>query len=117
MPTLSYNKSVQKHRKEVFNMQATFTRKKGTTKDGRAYNFIVGRSIPGNIEFTISKKAFPALPEEVKKLLEALPDGGLTAAVLPDYFFLYTPEDEEERKYPRCYLCLDKEVYDEAKLS
>ena len=53
-------------------MQATFTRKKGTTKDGRDYDFISGRTIPDNLEFTISKKAFPELPEEVKKLLEEL---------------------------------------------
>ena len=65
-----YNKSVQRHRKEVFMMQATFTRKKGTTKDGRDYDFISGRTIPDNTEFTISKSAAPRLPEKVKKLLE-----------------------------------------------
>ena len=89
-------------------MQATFTRKKGTTKDGRDYDFISGRTIPENTEFTISKKAFPELPEEVKKLLEELPAGGLAAVNLPEDFYIFTPEDEEGKKYPRRYLCKKK---------
>ena len=89
-------------------MQATFTRKKGTTKDGRDYDFISGRTIPDNLEFTISKKAFLELPEEVKKLLDGLPAGGLAAAILPEDFYIFTPEDEEDKKYPRRYLCKKK---------
>ena len=95
-------------------MQATFTRKKGTTKDGRAYDFISGRTIPGNTEFTISKNAFSKIPKEVKKLLEELPAGGLAAANLPEYFYIFTPEDEEGKKYPRRYLCFDSDAYDKA---
>ena len=91
-------------------MQATFTRKKGTTKDGRDYDFISGRTIPDNTEFTISKKAYPELPEEVKKLLEELPAGGLAAVNLPEDFYIFTPEDEEGKKYPRRYLCKKKAV-------
>ena len=89
-------------------MQATFTRKKGTTKDGREYDFIVGRTIPENTEFTISKKAFPELPEEVKELLEELQDGRLAVADLPEDFYIFAPEDEEGKKYPRRYLCKKK---------
>lgn len=89
-------------------MQATFTRKKGTTKDGRDYDFIAGRTIPDNTEFTISKKAFPELPKDVKELLDDLPDGCLVAAVLPEDFYIFTPEDEEGKKYPRRYLCKKK---------
>lgn len=94
-------------------MQATFTRKKGTTKDGHDYDFIVGHTIPENTEFTISKSAMPHLPEEVKKLLDALPAGGLAAATLSEDFYIFTPEDEKEKKYPRRYLCVDFEaLYD-----
>ena len=89
-------------------MQTVFTRKKGTTKDGRGYDLISGRTIPDNVEFTLSKKAFPEIPKEVKKLLEELPDGGLLAADLPDDFYIFTPEDEEGKKYPRRYLCKKK---------
>ena len=91
-------------------MQVTFTRKKGTTKDGRDYDFISGRTIPGNEEFTISKKAFPELPEYVKKLLDELPAGALSAAAIPEDFYIFTPEDEEGKKYPRRYLCKKKET-------
>ena len=90
-------------------MQATFTRKKGTTKDGREYNFIVGRTIPKNTEFTISKKAYPELPEDTRILLDNLPDGCLASANLPEDFYIFTPEDEEDKKYPRRYLCKKKE--------
>ena len=103
-----YNKIVQSHRNEVFIMEGTFTRKKGTTKDGRDYDFISGLTIPGNTEFTISKKAFHEIPEEVKKLLEELPPGGLAAANLPEDFYIFTPEDEKGKKYPRRYLCKKK---------
>ena len=89
-------------------MQATFTRKKGTTKDGRDYDFIIGRTIPENTEFTISKKAYPELPEGTRILLDNLPDGGLAAAILPEDFYIFTPEDEEGKKYPRRYLCKKK---------
>lgn len=95
-------------------MQATFTRKKGTTKDGRDYDFIVGRAVPANVEFTIAKSAEPHLPENVKKLLAALPAGGLAVADIPEYFFLFTPKDEEGKKYPRNYLCFDSDSYDKA---
>ena len=89
-------------------MQAVFTRKKGTTKDGRDYDFILGRSVTDNTEFTISKKAFPELPEEVKELLDELQDGRLAVTDLPDDFYIFTPEDEEGKKYPRRYLCKKK---------
>ena len=89
-------------------MKAVFTRKKGTAKDGREYDFISGRTIPENTEFTISKKAFPEIPEEVKKLLEELQAGDLLAADLPEDFYIFTPEDEEGKKYPRRYLCKKK---------
>ena len=91
-------------------MQIVFTRKKGTTKDGREYDFISGRTIPENTEFTISKKAFQEIPEEVKKLLEELQAGCLLAADLPEDFYIFTPEDEEGKKYPRRYLCKKKAV-------
>ena len=91
-------------------MQATFTRKKGTTKDGRNYDFIAGRTIPENVEFTISIKAYPELPEATRILLDNLPDGGLAAAILPEDFYIFTPEDEKCKKYPRRYLCKKKEV-------
>ena len=89
-------------------MQATFTRKKGTTKDGRDYDFIIGRTIPENTEFTISKKAYPELPEGTRILLDNLPAGGLAASILPEDFYIFTPEDEEGKKYPRRYLCKKK---------
>ena len=89
-------------------MQATFTRTKGTTKDGRDYDFIIGRTITDNTEFTISKKAFPELPEEAKKLLEELQADRLAVADLPEDFYIFTPEDEEGKKYPRRYLCKKK---------
>ena len=89
-------------------MKAAFTRKKGTTKDGLDYDFILGRDIPDNTEFTISKKAFPELPEEVKKLLEELPAGGLAVADIPEDFYIFMHEDEEGKKYPRRYLCKKK---------
>ena len=95
-------------------MQATFTRKKGTTKDGQDYDFIVGRTIPENTEFTISKRAEPRLPEEVFSLLDALPAGGLAVANLPEWFRLFTPEDEKGKKYPRRYLCFDSDAYGKA---
>lgn len=95
-------------------MQATFTHKKGITKDGRNYDFISGRTIPDNTEFTISKSAAPRLPEKVKKLLEELPAGGLAVATLPDWFRIFTPEDEKLKKYPRRYLCFDSDAYDKA---
>ena len=89
-------------------MQAVFTRKKGTTKDGRDYDFISGHTIPDNAEFTISKKAFPELPEEAKKLLDELQGGRLVVTSLPEDFYIFTPEDEEGKKYPRRYLCKKK---------
>ena len=96
-------------------MQATFTRKKGTTKDGRAYDFIVGRTVPDNIEFTISKRAFPELPDGTKALLDSIPDGGIAVANLSEDFYIFTPEDEEGKKYPRRYLCFDFEAFDDGK--
>ena len=89
-------------------MQTVFTRKKGTTKDGREYDFILGRTTTDNTEFTISKKAFPELPEEAKKLLEELPADRLAVVDLPEDFYIFTPEDEEGKKYPRRYLCKKK---------
>lgn len=89
-------------------MKAAFTRKKGTAKDGHDYDFILGRDTPNNTEFTISKKAFPELPEDVKKLLDELPAGGLAVADIPEDFYIFTHEDEEGKKYPRRYLCKKK---------